>query len=168
MTRTSQRALVAATALLLASAILYFRSQDTPAPPLTARVVDATLTEVARAIRRRDAAGAFGFVTEDAELFGARRARLERYAARTLREAAPGRLNLSWHDIVVTDHGPTGAAEFDVTVGERIGDTDTVYFQSRITLYFRKVRVTRWLGLGTEERWLVERAQSSSDVFTGE
>jgi len=168
MTPGSQRALVAAAVLLLGSAVLYFRSQDTPAPRLTAHEVSRTLAEVASAVRRRNSARAFGLATEDAELFGARRARLERYVARALRDAAPGRLNLSWRDLVVTDHGATGAAEFDVTVGERMGDTDTVYFESRITLYFRKVRRSRWLGLGTEERWLVERAQSSADVFTGE
>lgn len=165
MKPSSRLALVAALMLSAGSLILYTRTQDTPAPRLTPRTVEEMLVRVAQAVRRRDVNGALEVTTESAVLFGERRQRFEYLARRALREAAPGRVEITWSNLLVRDHGETGTAEFDVAAGERLDGTDAVYFEARVTLSLRKIRKPRWMGLGTQELWLVERAQSSRDAF---
>lgn len=165
---SSRNALIAALVLALASAILYLTAQDTPAPDLTESHVQGMLRDIAAAVRRRDADAAFAHVTRDALLFGEKRARLEQYARRSLREASAGALSIRWQNLTVATSGDRGTAEFDVAVSERLGGIEAEYFSSHVTLYFRKQRRPGTLGLGSVEEWLVDRAVSSTDVFAGQ
>lgn len=164
---SSRHALIAGLVLALASALLYLTAQDTPAPDLTVSHVDAMLREIASAVRRRDADAAFAHVTPDAVLFGEKRARLEQLARRSLREASPGAVVIRWSNLAVSAQGDRGIADFDVSVSERFNGLDAVYVNAHITLHFRKLTRTRFLGLGTVQEWYVDRATSSPDVFEG-
>lgn len=165
MAPSSRKVLLTAFVLAGLSGILYLASQDTPAPAFTVAYAESILRHAADAARRRDTAALFAHVAEDAELFGERRQRMERFARRGLREVAPGALQIKWANLTVTALGGRSAAEFDVSVSEEVGNTEALYYTGRITLEFRKFARPRWLGLGTAEEWRIIRATSSSPVF---
>ncbi|NLH99453.1 MAG: hypothetical protein GX446_08155 [Chthonomonadales bacterium] len=168
MSSSSRVALIAACVLLAGGSFMYIRSQDTRAPALTQPVVEAMLKRAAAGLNQRDSRRILALATEDAILFGVRRVQLERAINRAMREIAPGRLDITWRNLVVNERGNVGTAEFDVSVEERIGSTDAVYFVSHITLDLVKVRRATWLGLGKREEWLVRRAVSSEDLMLRE
>ncbi len=146
-------------------AVMYLRSQDTRASALTPSLVDRLLRTAAGGVEVRSPSKALSVTTEDASLFGYRREQIARMMARSSRDAMPGRLAITWRNLQVSDRGNVGNVDFDVTVQERVGNTDAVYVQAHITLELVKVRRSAWLGLRTYEEWLVRRAQSSSDLM---
>lgn len=164
-TSTSRVALMAAAILAVLSVVLFIASQDTRAPDLDAARVEAILRNVADAVRRRDVRGLFADVADDAELFGERRERMERYAWRALREVAAGAVQIQWTAPRIRSEGGTGMAEFEVTVTESVANSTAVYYSGTVTLYLRKEKRPRWFGLSSEERWCIYRATSSTPVF---
>ncbi len=168
MQRSNRIILAVAAALGILSIVVYFLSQDTPAPRLTRGVVQKLLADVAVAVHHRDASAAFACTTPDAILFGQRRARLERWAQRWTRQASTGTLEITWRDLTVTDLGSTGLADFYVVVGERLGGVNTVYFESQVTLHLTKTKLAGPLGLGSKEKWLISRAEAVTDPFSGQ
>ena len=167
MAPSSRKALMTALVLACLSGIVYFASQDTPAPAFTIAYAESVLRDAADAARRRDAAAMFAHVADNADLFGERRARMERFAYRSLREVAPGALKIRWAHLTVVRIGSGAMAEFDVSVSEDVGNTEVIYYAGHVTLEFRRVKRPRWLGLGTAEEWRITRATSSLPVFEG-
>jgi hypothetical protein len=161
-------ALSAAAIFMALGAFLYIRSQDTRAPALTAPVVERLLRTAVRGLQSRSPSKTLSMVTEDAMLFGFRRAQMERILAQSMHDLSTARLVITWQNLQVADRGNLGTAEFDVTVAERMRGADAVYVTSHITLELERVRRPRWLGLGTEEAWLVRRALSSMDLMLGD
>ncbi len=168
MSYSSRIALIIAAVLTAVGAVMYMRSQDTRAPALTPPLVERLLQTAADGVESRSPSKALSVTTDDAAIFGYRRAQIARMMARSMRDSVPGRLSISWRNLQVTERGNVGTAEFDVTVRERLGGTDAVYVESHISLELVKVRRRTWLGLGTTEQWLVSRAQSSSDLMIGD
>lgn len=164
MSSSSRIALISAFVLLAVGFFMYVRTQDTRAPALSPRVVEALLRKASEGIHQRDIAAVMDLTTSDATIFGMRRIQAQRALAQTLREMAPGRLIVSWRDLQVIERGNVGTAEFEVSVEERLGSTDAVYLQSHITLDLVKVRRPTWLGLSSCEEWLVRRAESSTGL----
>ena len=168
MAYSSRIALIVGTFLVALGAALYLRSQDTRAQALMPPVVEGLLRTAVSGIESRSPSKALSVTTEDANLFGYRRAQIARMIARSRRDGSWGRLSISWKNLEVTERGNVGTAKFDVTVGERLDNTDAVYVEAHITLDLVKIRRREWFGLQTSERWLIGRAQSSSDLMLGD
>lgn len=147
--------------------LTFIQGKDTPAPKLTPTLVDRMLKDVANSIRRHDVERAFEYTTEDAQLFGTTRQRLEHFAMRSLRGVNTRNVEVVWRNLQVVDLGDTGLADFDLTVGERMAGSDTVYFEAHVALQLRKVRRSGVLGLGSRQIWLITRADSSRDIYSG-
>jgi len=167
MKRSTRYFLGIAAALTAMGILTFIQRKDTPAPKLTPRLVDRMLKDIAGAIRSHNVERAFEYTTEDAQLFGAGRQRLEHFAVRSLRGVNTRNVEVVWRNLQVVDLGQTGLADFDLTVGERVAGAETVYFEAHVTLQLRKVRKSGVLGLGSRQIWLITRADSSRDIYSG-
>jgi hypothetical protein len=165
MTPSSRLALAAAILLFVGAGLIYARSQDTRAPALTKPVVESMLRKGARAIERRSAAQVLDLTTDDAVLLGLKRAQMAHVISRSARDLSPGRFRIEWRDLVVSERGNVGTAEFEVSVRESLPAADAEYLTTHVTLDLVKVRRSSWLGLGSAEVWLVRRAESSTDLM---
>jgi len=164
MRRSSKVALLVAVLILVAMIVVYLKTLDTVAPPMSLQVAQQLLERGRVALERRDADGIMDLMASNAKILDQNVERMRLILYRTMRELGTSHLTATWKNLNARQQGNNAYVSFDLEVGQDEAGVWASYYRPHINLELTKVRVSRWFGLYTTEEWKITRVESSEPL----
>jgi ketosteroid isomerase-like protein len=141
--------------LLIVAGLLFLRSHDRKAPPMSEAVASEFLQRGVSAFQRQDVDGIMDLMSPNAKFMDRPMEMLREPINRAMQEVGSNNLSARYSRIEAHPQGEHATVSFDLEVGQHTKTNDSTFFRTRMNLSLEKQRAGHWMGLYSEEDWKI-------------